>query len=79
MSDVCWIFNILKMMGGYGALPYPAIIDIVDNVIFEDWKRRYSNSLVTRILVILQIYGISYASREIPEESQGHNGGNRNS
>ena len=57
----------------------PAIIEIVDNIVFEDRKRKYSNSLIVKILVILQIYGISYRSREFPEESQGHNGGNRNS
>ena len=42
----------------------PAIIDIVDNIVFEDRKRKYSNSLITRIPVILQIYGISYRSAE---------------
>ena len=40
----------------------PAIIDVIDNMIFEDRKRKYSNALIMKILVILQIYGISYRS-----------------
>jgi hypothetical protein len=42
----------------------PAIIDIVNNIIFEHRKRRYSNAFIVKILVILQIYGISYRSSE---------------
>ena len=42
----------------------PAIIYIVDNIVFEDRKRRYSNALIVKILVVLQIYGISYGSSE---------------
>ena len=40
----------------------PAIIDVIDNMIFEDRKRKHSNALIVKILVILQIYGISYRS-----------------
>jgi hypothetical protein len=33
----------------------PAIIDVIDNMIFEDRKRKYSNALIVKTLVILQI------------------------
>jgi hypothetical protein len=50
-------------MWGYGTLPYyhtPATIEVIDNMIFEDRKRKYSNALIVKIIVILQIYGISF-------------------
>ena len=36
----------------------PVIMDLVDKIISED--RKYSNALVVKILLIIQIYGISY-------------------
>jgi len=36
----------------------------IDNSVFEDRKRKYSNALMVKILVILQTYGISYRSAE---------------
>ena len=42
----------------------PMIIEFIDNNIIEDRKRKYSNALIVKILVILQIYGISYRSAE---------------
>jgi len=42
----------------------PAIMDLVDKIISEDRKRKYSNALILKILLITQIYGISYRSTE---------------
>ena len=42
----------------------PLIIQFIDNNVFEDRKRKYSNALIVKILLILQIYGISYRSAE---------------
>jgi len=42
----------------------PMIMEFIDNNIIEDRKRKYSNALIVKILVILQIYGISYRSAE---------------
>jgi len=40
----------------------PLIIEFIDNNVFEDRKRKVSNSLIVKILLILQIYGIFYRS-----------------
>ena len=40
----------------------PVIMDLVDKIISED--RKYSNALVVKILLIIQIYGIPYRSTE---------------
>jgi len=40
----------------------PLIMDLVDKIISED--RKYSNILVVNILLIIQMYGISYRSAE---------------
>ncbi|MGC9073811.1 MAG: transposase [Caldisericum sp.] len=40
------------------------IMEFIDNNITEDRRRKYSNALIVKILVILQIYGISYRSAE---------------
>ena len=40
----------------------PVIMDLVDKIISEDGKRKYSNALVVKILLIIQMYGISYRS-----------------
>ena len=40
------------------------IVDLVDKIISEDRKRKYSNALILKILLITQIYGISYRSTE---------------
>ena len=42
----------------------PLIIKFIDNNVFEDRKRKYSNALIVKILSILHIYGISYRSAE---------------
>jgi len=42
----------------------PLIIKFIDNNVFEDRKRKYSNALIVKILWILHIYGISYRSAE---------------
>jgi len=42
----------------------PLIIEFIDNNIFECGKMKVSNSLIVNILLILQIYGISYRSSE---------------
>jgi len=42
----------------------PVIMDLVDKIIYEDRKRKYSNALILKILLITQIYGISYRSTE---------------
>jgi len=42
----------------------PLIIEFIDNNIFEYRKMKVSNSLIVNILLILQIYGISYRSSE---------------
>jgi transposase, IS4 family len=42
----------------------PLIIEFIDNNVFEDRKRKVSNSLIVKILLILHIYGISYRSAE---------------
>jgi len=42
----------------------PVIMDLVDKIISEDRKRKYSNALVVKILLIIQTYGISYRSTE---------------
>ena len=38
------------------------VMDLIDNIVIEDRKRKYSNSLIVKILVMLQLYGISYRS-----------------
>jgi hypothetical protein len=40
------------------------IMDLVDKIISEDRKRKYSNALILKILLITQIYRISYRSTE---------------
>lgn len=40
----------------------PLIMDRLDNIIFEDKLRRFSNAIIVKIIVILEIYGISYRS-----------------
>lgn len=40
----------------------PMIMDILDKIVPEDRKRKYSNRLIAKILVLLQLYGISYRS-----------------
>jgi len=42
----------------------PLIIEFIDNNVFEDRKRKVSNSLIVKILLILKIYEISYRSAE---------------
>jgi hypothetical protein len=42
----------------------PLIIEFIDNNVIEDRKRKYSNALIVKILLILLIYGISYRSAE---------------
>jgi hypothetical protein len=42
----------------------PLIMEFIDNDVLEDRKRKVSNSLIVKILLILQIYGISYRSAE---------------
>ncbi|MGC9123811.1 MAG: transposase [Thermoplasmata archaeon] len=39
-------------------------MEFINNNITEDRRRKYSNALIVKILVILQIYGISYRSAE---------------
>jgi hypothetical protein len=39
------------------------IMEFIDNVI-EDRRKKYSNALFVKILVIFQIYGISYRYSE---------------
>jgi hypothetical protein len=39
------------------------IMGFINNII-EDRRRKYSNALIVKILVILQIYGISHRSAE---------------
>ena len=41
----------------------PVIMDLVDKIISEDRKRKYSNALIVEILLI-KICGISYRSSE---------------
>jgi hypothetical protein len=55
----------------------PLIMDLVDKIISEDRKRKYSNALILKILLITQIYGISYRSTEKffinhPDLERGH-------
>ncbi|MCL4447839.1 MAG: transposase [Thermoplasmatales archaeon] len=38
------------------------VMDLIDNIVTEDRKRKYSNSLIVKILVLLQMYRISYRS-----------------
>jgi hypothetical protein len=40
----------------------PIVMDLIDNIVTEDRKRKYSNALIVKILVLLQMYGISYRS-----------------
>ena len=40
------------------------ILEFINNNVFEDRKRKVSNSLIVKILLILKIYGISYRSAE---------------
>jgi len=40
----------------------PVIMDLVDKIISEDMK--YYNPLVVKILLIIQMYGVSYRSTE---------------
>ena len=44
------------------AVYIPVSMDLVDKIISKDRKRKYSNALVVKILLIIQIYGISYRS-----------------
>lgn len=40
----------------------PVIMDLIDNTVTEERRRKYSNALIFKILVILQMYGISFRS-----------------
>ena len=40
----------------------PLIMERVDKIVSEDRSRKFSNSVIVKILVILQIYCISYSS-----------------
>ncbi len=40
----------------------PLIMDRLDKIVSEDRLRKFSNGIVVKIIVILQIYGISYRS-----------------
>ncbi len=40
----------------------PLIINILDKIVSEDRKRKYSNKNIVKIIVILKIYGVSYRS-----------------
>ncbi|MFP3317845.1 MAG: hypothetical protein RXP98_01475 [Thermoplasmata archaeon] len=41
----------------------PLIMEFMDNNVFKD-RKKYSNALIVKILLILLIYGISYRSAE---------------
>jgi hypothetical protein len=44
----------------------PLIMDIIDNIIpLDDRKRKYTDRQIVKILVLLQIFGISYRSSRI--------------
>ena len=44
----------------------PLIMEIIDNIVSQDErKRKYSNKQIIKILVLLNIFGISYRSAEI--------------
>ena len=40
----------------------PLIMDRLDKIVSEDRLRKFSNGIVVKIIVMLQIYGISYRS-----------------
>jgi hypothetical protein len=40
----------------------PLIMERLDKIVTEDRARKYSNTLIVKIIVILRIYGISYRS-----------------
>ncbi len=40
----------------------PLIIEKLDKTVTEDRLRKYSNSIIIKIIVILKLYGISYRS-----------------
>jgi len=46
------------------AKPYPLIVEFIDNYVFKDRKNKVPNSLIVKLLLILQIYRISYRSSE---------------
>ena len=44
----------------------PLIMEIIDNIVSpDDRRRKYSDRQILKILVLLQIYGISYRSARI--------------
>ncbi len=44
----------------------PLIMEIIDNIVSQDYrKRKYSDRQIIKILVLLQIFGISYRSARI--------------
>ena len=44
----------------------PLIMEIIDNIVSQDYrKRKYSDGQILKILVLLQIFGISYRSARI--------------
>ena len=44
----------------------PLIMEIIDNIVSQDYrKRKYSDRQILKILVLLQIFGISYRSARI--------------
>ena len=44
----------------------PLIMEIIDNIVSpDDRKRKYSDRQIIKILVLLQIFGISYRSARI--------------
>jgi len=42
----------------------PLIVEFIDNYVFKDRKNKVPNSLIVKLLLILQIYRISYRSSE---------------
>jgi len=40
----------------------PVIMELIDKIISEDRKTKYSNAMIIKGLVVLQMYGISYRS-----------------
>ncbi len=47
---------------GYGRELIPMIIDKLDNIVSWDRLRKFSNRIIVKIIMIQQIYGISYRS-----------------
>ena len=40
----------------------PLIMDRLDKIVSEDRRRKFPSRIIVKIIVILQIYGISYRS-----------------